>query len=431
MRNTIQRHAILLAALLQVLPIVRNFFANPAATSSFAFILRWGVGTAATVGAYDAYSASSIPVFVSPTNFYGNVGTYFTNNVVITNVGTDPGAYFNMINSNFTVYATHVSNNIVTTSCLPAGLSFRCIDGYAKNPPIIIGSIYGTPTTPVTNLFIHFQAGHPAFGASATLDTTNYFTIFPAVSSFAPSITTQPVSLTNNVGGNPAFSVTGGGTAPLFYHWYYNTNTALPYATNASVTVTNVQLTNAGYYRVIITNSSGSITSSSALLTVWQPPNITNQPVNFTNVAGGGASFMVVAGSVPALSYQWKYNTNITVTGATSSTYSLSNIRASQTGYYSVVITNSAGSITSSPAALVVTNPLVPPVSSTITAGGGFNFTFTPVPGLTNTILTNGSLVGGNWGVWTNLPPPANNNPVTISNTFNLPNLFYRLMVSP
>ena len=83
MRNRIQRHAIILAALLQVLPIVRSFFANPAAASSFAFILRLGLGAGAVTGAYDSISRASAPVvFTSPTNFTGSISFSFTNNII-------------------------------------------------------------------------------------------------------------------------------------------------------------------------------------------------------------------------------------------------------------------------------------------------------------------------------------------------------------
>ncbi|MEY4917945.1 MAG: hypothetical protein RL616_1858 [Verrucomicrobiota bacterium] len=428
MRNSVQRHAIILAALLQVLPLIRNFFINPAAQSSFAFILRWGVGTAATVGAYDACSGATTVYYTTPTNFTGAVGVYFTNNIAITNNAEGLGAFFVLTNK-LGVISSIISNGVITTNCMPTGLVFKCIDlNNNVNPPkMIYGAIYGTPTAPVTNLFIHALAGY----ANLTPAQTNIFiSIFPASAS-PPAITNHPVSLTSLVTSNATFSVTAGGAAPLAYQWFYNTNTALLNATNASLTLTNVQLTNAGYYLIRITNSAGTTNSASALLTVWQPPIITNQPVNFTNVAGGSASFAVVAGGVPALSYQWRLNPNTPQAGATSATFNLANLRASQAGNYSVIITNSAGSVTSSPAALVVTNPLPAVAIIPVISGANFQFTFNGIPGLTNTVLTNGDLSGNNWSVFTNIPPPANNNPITITSPSGQPNLFYRLMVVP
>ncbi|MDR3457282.1 MAG: immunoglobulin domain-containing protein [Verrucomicrobiae bacterium] len=428
MKNTVQRHAILLAALLQVLPIVRNFFVNPAATSSFAFILKWGMGTAAVVGAYDAASGATNG-FAGGTNVTITINTpYTTNAILFTKTSGDGGALCTITNSSST---NILMNGQSTTNGMPAGISFKFIDVNSGSSSFsnVYCQISGTPTQVVTNTFHVYL-----FYQSGVTPVESFFRIaVVAAASSAPVITSQPVAGATNLVGttNNSFSVTAGGTAPLNYQWYFNTNTAVSGATNSSLTLTNIQLTNSGYYRCTITNSAGATNSANALLTVWQPPVITNQPANFTNVAGGGASFTVLAGGVPTLNYQWKYNITTAISGATGSTYNLANLRASQTGSYSVVITNSAGAITSSPATLIVTNPLVPPVSSGGTAGGRFNFTFTPVIGLTNTVLTNGNLIGGNWGVWTNLPPPANNNPITLSNTFNLPNLFYRLMVMP
>jgi hypothetical protein len=62
--------------------------------------------------------------------------------------------------------------------------------------------------------------------------------------------------------------VTAGGTAPLRYQWYFNTNTLLAGATNASLTITNAGTGNAGGYSVVITNSVSVVTSAVATLTV-------------------------------------------------------------------------------------------------------------------------------------------------------------------
>ena len=246
-----------------------------------------------------------------------------------------------------------------------------------------------------------------------------------------PVITNQPVSLTNNVGSSATFSVTNGGTAPFKYQWYFNTNTALLNQTNASVTLANIQFTNAGTYSVAITNSAGSTNSSYALLTVWQPPIITNQPVGYTNMAGCSRTFSVGASGVPALGYQWRL-TSTGLTGAAAATLSLTNILTSQAGAYTVVITNSAGSVTSSVANLVVTNPPPPAVTGgVVKSSGAFQFTFTPVVGLTNTVLTNGTLFGGTWNVFTNLPPSASASPITLTNLSGSANLFYRVMIQP
>ena len=87
-----------------------------------------------------------------------------------------------------------------------------------------------------------------------------------------PSITTQPQNQTVLVGSTATFSTVASGSLPLTYQWFFNGTTSLTSATNSSLALTNVQMTNAGNYSVQVTNAFGSITSSNALLTVNFPP---------------------------------------------------------------------------------------------------------------------------------------------------------------
>ncbi len=82
-----------------------------------------------------------------------------------------------------------------------------------------------------------------------------------------PQITTQPTNQTVTVGQTATFSVSASGTAPLYYQWSVNNSNILN-ATNATLTLTNVQLGQAGSYSVLITNAVGSINSTNATLTV-------------------------------------------------------------------------------------------------------------------------------------------------------------------
>ena len=87
------------------------------------------------------------------------------------------------------------------------------------------------------------------------------------VTSAPPSILTQPQPQSVFINQNATFSVSASGSAPLNYQWRFGTTT-ISGATDASYTRTNVQFADAGNYSVIITNASGSVTSSAALLTV-------------------------------------------------------------------------------------------------------------------------------------------------------------------
>ena len=522
MKRLTQILPIILAAVLQIMPLVRNLFINSATGNTIAFILRWGLGSTAAIGAYDACSGASGVPLTTTNHIYCTAGTYISNNITFTIGGGNnavTGDYFLISTTTGTLLAGPLLDGQSTTNgCLPPGLVFK--SHIPNGATTIYGVLYGTPSNTISTLTSNITVTPYDPGNAPYAYPTNIaITVLPAASGSAPIITNQPAGLTNNVSSNATFSVTAG-PAPLNYQWYYNTNTALLNATNTSLTLTNIQLTNAGNYRVIITNSSGSTTSSFAALTVWQPPVITNQPAGFTNnvssnatfavtaggvpgiayqwfyntntallnatntsltltniqftnagnyrviitnsagsvtssfaqltvwqppnitsqpvgitsLAGSSPTFSVTAGGVPAVSYQWNLNTNTVLAGATGNSYGLANIRASQSGTcYSVVITNSAGSVTSSVAKLVVTNPL--PSNLTFTApvatGSAFQFSFTPVVGLTNTVLTNGLISAGTWNVFTNIPPPATATPITISNVNGTANLFFRIMILP
>ncbi len=197
----------------------------------------------------------------------------------------------------------------------------------------------------------------------------------------APAIVTEPQNVNISSGQNAAFTVAPNGTLPLRYQWYHNTNTPVANATNVTLTLANVQSADAGGYSVVITNSYGSITSAVATLTVNTPPTIGTQPADLTVIPGQNAAFSVVASGSQPLYYQWFYNTNTPLAGATSATLTLTNVQPGNAGSYSVVVSNATASITSSNAVLTVnTNPVAPvfllqPVS--VTAGEGDDAAFT------------------------------------------------------
>ncbi|HAB17974.1 MAG TPA: FG-GAP-like repeat-containing protein [Verrucomicrobiota bacterium] len=83
-----------------------------------------------------------------------------------------------------------------------------------------------------------------------------------------PLITKQPTNQSVSLGANVRFRVTATTTAPpLTYQWRLAT-TDLPQQTNPSLTVTNAQLKDAGDYEVVVTDTSGSVTSQTAHLEV-------------------------------------------------------------------------------------------------------------------------------------------------------------------
>src|SRR5699024_8395663 len=89
------------------------------------------------------------------------------------------------------------------------------------------------------------------------------------------------------------------------------------------------------------TNKWSSGAKAAPAITVYSPPQITQQPVSITSGTGTGAEFTVQA-SGSNLSYQWRKN-GPPIPGATSATLSISNIGASDAGSYDVRITGRGG----------------------------------------------------------------------------------------
>jgi hypothetical protein len=134
----------------------------------------------------------------------------------------------------------------------------------------------------------------------------------------------------------------------------------------------------------VVSNSAGTVTSIAATLTVNAAPvapTITTQPASQTVTAGQTATFTVVAGGTAPLSYQWKKN-GANIGGATSASYTTSSTTTADSGStFAVVVTNTAGTVTSIAATLTVNAaPVAPaimtqPASQTVTAGQTATFT--------------------------------------------------------
>ncbi len=173
----------------------------------------------------------------------------------------------------------------------------------------------------------------------------------------APGISSQPVNQTVTAGQTAAFSVVATGSSPLSYQWRKN-GTAINGATSASYTTPTTTSADTGStFNVLVSNSAGGVTSNAATLTVnaaTVAPAINTQPLNQTVTAGQTASFSVGATGSAPLSYQWQKN-SAAISGANSSSYTTPATTSSDNGaQFTVAVSNSAGSVTSSPATLTV-----------------------------------------------------------------------------
>ena len=173
----------------------------------------------------------------------------------------------------------------------------------------------------------------------------------------APTITTPPANQTVAAGQTATFTVVAGGTAPLSYQWQKN-GANITGATSASYTTPITTTADSGSaFAVVVTNTAGTVTSAAATLTVTAAavaPTITTQPANQTVTAGQTATFTVVAGGTAPLSYQWQ-KSGVNIAGATSASYTTQVTTTTDSGStFDVVVTNTAGTVTSAAATLTV-----------------------------------------------------------------------------
>jgi type 1 glutamine amidotransferase len=189
-------------------------------------------------------------------------------------------------------------------------------------------------------------------------------TVNPVVT--APSITSQPTDQTVTAGNSATFTVSATGTTPLSYQWQKLVNGTwvnISGATAPTLTINSAQSSDAGQYWVVVSNSAGTATSNSVSLTVnpvVTAPSITSQPADQTVNVGDSATFSVTAAGTNPLSYQWQKLVNgtwVNISGANSSSYTISSAQTSDAGQYQVVVSNSAGTAVSSTASLTV-NPV-------------------------------------------------------------------------
>ena len=272
----------------------------------------------------------------------------------------------------------------------PGGSSFTAISGATSFS-------YTTPATSVANSGTQYEC---VVTNSVSSVTSNPATLTVNAAPAAPVFTLQPANTTVTVPATATLTVAASGNPTPTYQWMQeapggSSFTAISGATSASYTTVATTAANDGTkYECVAANSSGSVTSNAATLTVQYGPAITSQPSSATVTAPATATFTVAATGNPAPTYQWMQeapgaSSFTAISGATNASYTTpaTTVANSQT-HYECVVTNSVNSVTSSPATLTV-NPAGPvftlqPVSATVTAPATATFTAaatgTPAP---------------------------------------------------
>jgi PKD repeat protein len=223
--------------------------------------------------------------------------------------------------------------------------------------------------------------------ALAVTPTNFWLTSTPNSGSVTPSITFSNMIKLDTFGGYTDTTTLSAVTLPfgLPLPAGMTANFNPPTLTGAGFSVLTITASNntpAGNYELAITGTGGGVTNLVAVnLTVSgtsvQAPIITSQPASLTNYPGTLATFAVVATGSPA-SYQWRKNgANLAdggnVSGSTGAILNLGNVSSNDAANYSVILNNSAGSVTSSVVTLTVTGnaPSAPVANFTVSPTNG------------------------------------------------------------
>ncbi|MGH7978558.1 MAG: immunoglobulin domain-containing protein, partial [Limisphaerales bacterium] len=180
-----------------------------------------------------------------------------------------------------------------------------------------------------------------------------------------PVISSQPQSQAIMAGIPATFTVSASGQDTLYYQWFFN-GSEIPGATSSTYSLAAADSANVGMYSVLVSSGLGNTSSSNALLTIYALPSISNQPLSQTCLQGSTVTFTVTAGPAP-VTYQWEENghplsNSANVSGANSASLTLNDVTTASSANYSVVVSGTYGSVSSSPATLTVF--YVPPADS-------------------------------------------------------------------
>lgn len=183
------------------------------------------------------------------------------------------------------------------------------------------------------------------------------------VVSTIPVISQQPINFRACNGGSALFSVATSQGASLTYTWRKN-GVNISNTNNDTLILNNITFSDTADYSVSISNTCISVISNNGKLSSTGV-NISSQPVNTFNCPGEPVNLSVNATGRGTLTYQWRRN-SVNISGANSSTYNIASLTPTDTGNYTVIITDSCNlPITSAIARVFISNgPSVTSISS-------------------------------------------------------------------
>ena len=350
------------------------------ATTNFAVV---SVGTTLTFAPIPTPTYGAAPFTVSATSASSGAVTYSVTSgpatisgstVTVTGVGTVVLGASQAASGNYDV-ATATTNFTViaatptlafalieppTYGVTPFGVSATSVSSGAVTYSVVSGpaTISGSTVTVTGAGTVVLGASQVASGNYGAATATTSFTVSPAtpVLVFAPigsptdSAAPFTVSATSASSGAVTYTVTSGPATIV----------------GSTVTVTNTGTVVLGASQVANGNYAAA-TATTSFTVAATAPAITTQPASQTITVGQTATFNVVATGTAPLTYQWYQGGGVPtpIPGATSSSYTTPATSSSGSSQYTVIVTNSAGNVTSNTATLTVKNgsPVVPSLS--------------------------------------------------------------------
>lgn len=170
-------------------------------------------------------------------------------------------------------------------------------------------------------------------------------------------ITTQPAAASAFEDGSVTLSVTATGKPTPTVDWYFN-NTL--YRSNASsLTLSNLQMSNAGNYKCVVRNSVNSLDCNTVAVTVREKVRITKPLANQTLNAGDTLRLDMAATGEAPLNFRCFRNGTAVVSGTSVSSLTVPNVQSSDAGNYYCTVSNAGSSATSNTVAVSVITPVV------------------------------------------------------------------------
>lgn len=267
-------------------------------------------------------------------------------------VSTSPVMTGTINNRNLSIGTPFVTANSTTTFCFGGSVVLTATNGNS-----FLWSTGATTQSITVSTSGSYSVTVAGCGTSAPLPVV----VIPGV-----TITTQPVPQTVAAGDTASFSVAATGIG-LTYQWKkVNTNlvngTRISGATSDSLSIIFVSASDASNYRCLITASSGCArtTANAGLTVVNAAPVISSQPVPpATTPCETGTATLTVSATGSGLNYQWYKGVNPlsdggNISGTSAATLVINALTISDAADYSVVVTNSLGSVTSNTVSLPV-----------------------------------------------------------------------------